>query len=154
MVHRDRFLALLPRASSPSYGKIKDRVFVNLRKRLTEYYGTKEKRERFAFSCRRTPLYVHTALHCTNGCSLGLRALSLNKPRSWKSRTCRNTASFLGLTVLRVDLTSCRSAVTVGQSLVLTETLRANGGGSDVVLAPLFDGALSPRMFGILIKRI
>ncbi|KPI89079.1 hypothetical protein ABL78_1815 [Leptomonas seymouri] len=70
-------------------------------------------------------------------------------------------AQFLGLTVLRMWMCHLvESLLLLDRTLYLHEELSACGGGgtaegedSAVSLVPLFDGALSPRMYGILARR-
>ena len=160
MVHRDRFLAL-PHLEPPflrRMAKIKDRVSLCefAQEAFMEYYGTKEKRERFAtFVQTNTALCPHcVALHerlfIGPACLVAQQAAVMEV-----SHMQEHFASFLGLTVLRMWTSHLVEALLLlDRALFLHETLRADCGGSDVVLAPLFDGALSPRMFGILAQRI
>lgn len=63
---------------------------------------------------------------------------------------------FLGLTVLRMWMSHLvETLLLLDRALYIHEELQQEEGscGSDVTLAPLFDGALSPRMYGILVRR-
>ncbi|CUG87203.1 methyltransferase, putative [Bodo saltans] len=62
---------------------------------------------------------------------------------------------FIGLSVLRMWMSHLvETLLLLDRALYLHETLKQSGiAGSDVTLAPLFDGTLSPRMFGIFARR-
>ncbi|KEG14805.1 hypothetical protein DQ04_00301150 [Trypanosoma grayi] len=66
-------------------------------------------------------------------------------------------ASFLGLTVLRMWMSHLvETLLLLDRAFYLAEELRRDERcrGSVVSLVPLFDGAVSPRMYGILARRI
>lgn len=63
-------------------------------------------------------------------------------------------ASFLGLTVLRMWMCHLvESLLLLDRTLFLHERLSSASESSAVALVPLFDGALSPRMYGIFARR-
>lgn len=63
-------------------------------------------------------------------------------------------ASFLGLTVLRMWMCHLvESLLLLDRTLYLHESMTAQGASSAVSLVPLFDGAISPRMYGVLARR-
>ncbi|CBH11227.1 hypothetical protein, conserved [Trypanosoma brucei gambiense DAL972] len=63
---------------------------------------------------------------------------------------------FLGLTILRMWMCHLvETLLLLDRTFYLTESLitEGRGGGSVVSLVPLFDGSISPRMYGILARR-
>ncbi|KPA76278.1 hypothetical protein ABB37_08011 [Leptomonas pyrrhocoris] len=88
--------------------------------------------------------------------ALTVRALPAQMARTFEGE---HFAPFLGLTVLRMWMCHLvESLLLLDRTLYLHEELRVGeaaeeGEDSAVSLVPLFDGALSPRMYGVLARR-